>query len=68
MAHFIPCFKTSDAFRVAVIFFDQLSSCMGCLRPCCQIEMSSLLAIFDRHYGTGWKPNWNSQWPSTHRL
>jgi len=31
MAHFIPCSKTLDASRAAVLLFDDVSSCMGCL-------------------------------------
>ena len=39
MAHFLPCSKTSDASKVAKIFFDEIVRCMGYLKQLCQMGM-----------------------------
>jgi len=54
MTHFIPCSKTSDASRVAVMFFDNIVSFMGCLKLWCSIRTLSLLATSGKHFGTRW--------------
>ena len=39
MVHFLPCSKTSDASKVAKIFFDEIVRCMGYLKQLCQMGM-----------------------------
>ena len=39
IAHFLPCSRTADAFRVAKYFLTVLSNYMFYLRPLCLIEM-----------------------------
>ena len=51
MAHFIPCYKTSDATHVANFFSKKLLDFMGCLRVLFLIEILDLWAIFGGHCG-----------------
>ena len=54
MAHFIPCSKTSDAPRVAIMLFDNIISFMGCLKLWCSIGTLRLLTTSGKHFGTRW--------------
>ena len=39
MAHFLPCSKTSNASKVAMIFFDEIVKLYGLPNQLCQIGM-----------------------------
>jgi len=40
ISHFLPCNKTSNAFKIAQIYFDRVVK-LHYLKPLCQIEMSN---------------------------
>ena len=51
MAHFLSCSRTSDAFRIVKIFFDDDSKLYG-LPKTIMSEMLSSLVISERPFGT----------------
>ena len=56
MAHFIPCSKTSDASRLAVIFFDNVVKLYG-IPKIMVSDRDVKLATSGKHFGTRWAPN-----------
>ena len=57
MDHFISCKKTSDARRVANLFFNKLPDCMVFQKLLSLIEILSSWVIFGGIYGRKWELN-----------
>jgi len=57
MAHFITCYKTDDASYIADLYFKEIISLLGCLRPLFLIEILSFSLTFGGAYGSYLAPS-----------
>ena len=59
MAHFLPCSKTSDVSRIAMIYFNEVVRLHGLLKQLSPTRMSSLQATFEKPCGIKWELNFS---------